>query len=75
VEYYKNLVHLQKKLKETIDKVIIFLSLVLSFDYEQIKDSIKTPIEECDCIEEFMLKSAHRDLKAACQVDLFYSNS
>jgi len=26
VEYYKNLVHLQKKLKETIDKVIIFLS-------------------------------------------------
>lgn len=69
VEYYKNLVHLQKKLKETIDKLLEFKAKikVLSFDYEQIKDSIKTPIEECDCIEEFMLKSAHRDLKAACQ--------
>jgi hypothetical protein len=39
-----------------------------SNNYLKLQSLLKTPIDQCDCIEEFQLRSAHRDLRVACQV-------
>jgi hypothetical protein len=40
----------------------------LSYEYEKLKSRIKKPLDKCDSIEEFSLKSCHRDLRLVCQV-------
>jgi hypothetical protein len=40
----------------------------MSANYEKIKEMINCPLSECDVVDEFNLRSAHRDLEAACKV-------
>jgi hypothetical protein len=40
----------------------------LSNVYETLRLSINMPLEECNCVDEFKLRSAHRDLRVNCQV-------
>ena len=40
----------------------------LQANFDHVKQLINKPIDQCDSVDEFNYKSAHRDLKAACQV-------
>jgi hypothetical protein len=44
----------------------------LSIEYEKLKAIIQKALDKCDSVDEFSLKSAHRDLRIACEVLKFY---
>lgn len=69
IDYNAKFVEWQNKFKETTKGLFAAKETIklLSANYEKLKADINKPIDKCNIVEEFTFRSAHRDLRVACQ--------